>query len=110
MYNYKKTQPTTLKVNKSYEGETIEHKVDRILNDKEPITDGAPQIWTERKDGVNPNYNPRTDRWEYAVEAYDTLSRSNQARRKDRIDAQMKTKPENKDNGGPEPTPTTDKK
>lgn len=109
MYKYRQTQRTTLKVNKSYEGETIEQKVDRILNDKQPITDGAPLIWTERKDGVNPNYNPRTDRWEYAVEAYDTLSKSNVARRKDRIDAQMKKTEEPKKDGGPEPTPTTDK-
>ena len=37
-----------------YEGETIEQKVNRIVNNNEPITDGAPIIFTERKDGVLP--------------------------------------------------------
>jgi len=33
------------------EGEPIEHKVERIQNNKEPIKDGAPLLYTERKDG-----------------------------------------------------------
>ena len=44
----------------SYEGETIEQKVERIVNNNEPITDSAPQIFTERKDGVQAAYNVRT--------------------------------------------------
>ena len=53
----------------AYVGESIEHKVRRIVNNKEPIKDGAPLIYTERKDGVQPSYNIRTDRFEVAVEA-----------------------------------------
>ena len=45
-----------------YEGEQIEEKVRRIVNNNEPITDGAPIIFTEKKDGVLPEYNIRTDR------------------------------------------------
>ena len=33
-----------------YEGETIEQKVNRIVNNNEPITDGAPIIFTDRYD------------------------------------------------------------
>ena len=33
----------------SYEGETIEHKVQRIVLNKEPIEDGAEIIYTEKK-------------------------------------------------------------
>ena len=46
-----------------FEGEQIEEKVRRIVNNNEPITDGAPIIFTEKKDGVLPEYNIRTDRW-----------------------------------------------
>ena len=33
---------------KGSEGETIETKVARIVQNKEPITDGAPMIYTEK--------------------------------------------------------------
>lgn len=63
------------------EGEPIELKIERITNNKEPITDGAPEIFTERKDGVISAYNIRTDRWEVAAEAMDKVSGSIQAKR-----------------------------
>lgn len=81
MYKQNKTQKTSLLVNKSYEGETIEDKIRRIVNNKEPIKDGAPLIYTERKDGVKPEYDIRTDRFEIAVDATDYIARSAQAKR-----------------------------
>ena len=36
----------------TYEGEYIEEKVARVVENKEPIEDGAPIIYTERKNGV----------------------------------------------------------
>lgn len=63
------------------EGETIEMKIERIVENKEPISDGAPEIFTERKDGVISAYNIRTDRWEIAADAMDAISRSVQAKR-----------------------------
>ena len=56
-----------------YEGETIEEKVARIVQTKEPITDTAPIIYTEKKDGVLPAYNIRTDRFDLAIDAYDKI-------------------------------------
>ncbi|AXF52698.1 MAG: hypothetical protein [Microviridae sp.] len=53
----------------TYEGETIEEKVSRIVDNKEPITDGAPIVYTEKKNGVIPAYDVRTDRWEIALNA-----------------------------------------
>ena len=55
----------------AYEGETIEAKVQRIVINKEPIEDGAPIIYTEKKDGVLPQYNIRTDKWDIAQSAMD---------------------------------------
>ena len=80
---YKKIKPTktTIKINESVEGETIEMKVDRIVNSKEPIADGAPIIYTKRSDGVLPDYDIRTDRWEQAaVIAMNASEKSKQAR------------------------------
>lgn len=71
MYKHlKKLLPKTkLKVNETYKGETLEQKISRIVNNKEPITDGAPLLYTDRKDGVQPQTNITTDKWEIAVEA-----------------------------------------
>ena len=37
-----------------FEGESIEKKVAKLIENNEPITDGAPIIFTEKKDGVLP--------------------------------------------------------
>ena len=56
------------------EGEPIEDKIRRILDENEPITDGAPIIYTERKDGVRPEFDIRADKWEIAIQAMDKVS------------------------------------
>ena len=60
----------------TFEGETIETKVNRIINNGEPIKDGEPIIYTERKDGVLPEYDIRTDRFEVAIDAMDKINQS----------------------------------
>ena len=47
------------------EAEKIAEKVRRIVNNNEPITDGAPIIFTEKKHGVLPEYNIRTDSYNF---------------------------------------------
>lgn len=92
MYKYNKARPTGLSVNTSYEGERLELKIERITNNKEPITDTAPIIYTERKDGVLPDYNIRTDRFEYAIEAMDKVDKTYKAQRMERLkDKETKT-------------------
>lgn len=65
-----------------YEGETIETKVERIVENNEPISDGAPIVYTERKDGVRPEFNIRTDKFEIALDAMDAVNRSKIAQSK----------------------------
>ncbi len=77
------------------EGETIEQKMERVIDNGEPITDGAPEIFTEKKDGVNSAYNIRTDRWEIACEAMDKVHGSAQARAEEK--AAMKVVKDDKD-------------
>ena len=64
------------------DGESIENKVRRITENNEPITDGAPIIYTNREDGVLPAYNIRTDRWEVAQQAMDAVNQANLAKSK----------------------------
>lgn len=66
----------------SFEGETIEKKVAKILENNEPITDGATIIYTEKKDGVLPQYDIRTDKWEIAQSAMDLANASKIAKSK----------------------------
>lgn len=89
-YKVPKIKNSRINLNQSVEGEPLEYKIDRILNNKEPIKDGAPIIYTERKDGVKAAYNPRTDRWVVAVEAMDKVDKSFKAKREERAKAPKK--------------------
>ena len=70
-----------LTVNESVTGVSIERKVEKITESKEPITDGAPLIFSERKEGVVAAYDVRTDRFEIALEAMDKIDASRKAKR-----------------------------
>ena len=51
------------------DGESIEEKMRRITQTKEPIEDGAPPIYQERNSGVDPACDIRTDRFDLALDA-----------------------------------------
>lgn len=81
----KATRPKRQKsifITETKEGETLEKKVKRITENKEPITDGAPIIFTEKKDGVRPEFDIRTDRWVIALNAMDAVNRERIAKSK----------------------------
>jgi len=114
MYKKAKYNKTTLKSVEKLEGEPLEWKIERIVSNNEPITDGAPEIFTERKDGVGAAYNIRTDRWEIAAEAMDLVSKSKEAKREQRAKAkaeksEAKVIEISKKNSGAEPTEGTSK-
>lgn len=102
MFAKVKYPTTTLEINQSLEGETLETKIERILNNKEPIKDGAPIVYTERNEGVIAAYNIRTDRFEVACEAMDKVSKTELAKRHERHKEPEKS-------GTPEPTGDTTK-
>lgn len=58
----------------TYDGELIERKVARLTENNEPIDDSAPMNYTERKDGVLPQYDVRTDKWDIALNAMEAVS------------------------------------
>jgi len=75
MYKKPKYDKTRMELENTKVGETIEDKVTRLIQNKEPIKDGAPIIFTDRSHGVNPAYNIRTDRWEIAIDAMDRIAK-----------------------------------
>lgn len=85
---YKTTTPkkTSLRVRNAYpNAQTIEMKVARILNNKEPIKEpGVVTVYTERKEGVKAELNIRTDRWELALDAFDKIAADKLAKRLER--------------------------
>lgn len=104
----KQKDSKAFKINAAVKGEPIEQKIERIVNNKEPIgqgNDSAPIIYTERKEGVRASTNIRTDRFEVAVEAADKIARSYKARREERAKAKEKANEtvnaENQQVGGP---------
>ena len=53
----------------NFDGETIEEKMRRVMLTNEPISEGADLVFQERAEGVKPEYDIRTDRWELAATA-----------------------------------------
>jgi hypothetical protein len=89
MYKKQSVGRYDLKRDTSYVGESIEDKVNRIVNNGEPISDGAPLIYTERKDGSRAEYDIRTDRFEVAADAMDKVSKSIVAKRDAKAEAKV---------------------
>lgn len=102
MYRKNEQGKTTLSINNSVEGETIEMKIERIVNNKEPITDGAPIVYSERNEGVVAAYDIRTDRWEVAIDAMDKVAATHKAKREER--AKILKESKNKKDGTAEST------
>lgn len=76
---YKHTQLET-KLDK--DGVSIEEMLRKALHSKEPIEANAKISYSERKDGVLPQFDIRTDRFEYAMLATDRVHASAAAARK----------------------------
>lgn len=83
MYKKVKIKRSQITRNEALEGETIETKFHRIMNNGEPIKDGAPLIYTERSEGVKAGYNIRTDRFEVALDAMNVVHRAGMAKREE---------------------------
>ena len=60
--------------NESVEGISIEEKIRVALQDNTPIDGGSPLIYTKRADGVRPEYDIRTDRFDIAIEQANKLA------------------------------------
>lgn len=73
-----------IRKNNSTEGETIETKMRRLVENQEKAEGQVPLIYTERKEGVLPSYNIKSDRFDAAIEASDKIAKSITAKREER--------------------------
>lgn len=64
--------------NLTYQAEPREVKLRKIINgEANKMEDGVfPTIYTEKKDGVKPEFDIRTDRFEIAIDAIDKINQS----------------------------------
>lgn len=62
----------------TYEAEPREVKLRKIISgEASNMEDGVfPTIYTEKRDGVRPEYDIRTDRFEVAIDAIDKINQS----------------------------------
>lgn len=87
------------------EGERIEDKIARLFEENQPINDGAPLIYTERKDGVLPAYDIRTDRFAIAQEAMEKNMNAVNAKRKMEYDIMVNGEKKDAESGNKEENP-----
>ena len=64
--------------NLTYQADPREVKLRKIISgESSNMEDGVfPTIYTEKKDGVQPEYDIRTDRFEVAIDAIDKINQS----------------------------------
>lgn len=82
MYKSKAKKKTTIATNSSVEGETIETKIERMLNNGDDIVEGKEMIYTRPEEGVIASFNIRHDHWDDAYEQSSTM-----AERRSELDA-----------------------
>lgn len=85
MYKVPKFEKTSLEINDSVEGETIEQRLERVVHNGDEVDDGAPSIYTERKDGVLAGYDIRSDKWDIALDAIGVAHKSDLNKRQQGI-------------------------
>jgi hypothetical protein len=90
-------------------GETLIKKIQRILDENEPLTDGAPMIYTPKQAGVREDCNVRTDKWALAMDAMDRVNNYKLNEYLKKGEPEKPKAAENQTQGGAtEPNPTRD--
>lgn len=90
-------------------GETLIKKIQRILDENEPLTDGAPIIYTPKQAGVRQDCNIRSDKWVIAMDAMDRVNsyKLNEYLKKGETEKPKETETQT-EGGVTEPNPTRD--
>lgn len=104
MYKKNRIKPTSIEINESVEGESIETKIERMVKNKEKPDGTTDLLYSERSEGVVAGYNIRTDRWDVAIEAMDKATSSKIAKRDAAAQAKIVDMKPEKESGKPEST------
>lgn len=90
-------------------GETLIKKCQRILDEGEPLTDGAPTIYTPKQAGVRDDCNIRADKWALAMDAMDKVNNYKLTEYLKGGTTETPNKPDESENGKEtKPNPTRD--
>lgn len=81
----------------------LEHKLEAMIANEEPISGTAELIYTKKRDGVLPAYDPRTDKFDNAIEAINNITMAAIAKRKELSNLKTETETET-----PKPTAETE--
>lgn len=65
------------------EDKPLEQKIQAMMNNEEPIVGTDELIFTKKRDGILPMYDPRGDRFDAAIEAINDITMSAIAKRKE---------------------------
>ena len=102
---YRKQQYTSVKIkrNKSTQCLTIEQRLRDMKATGEPITDRAKIIYTERRDGIIPKYDIRTDKFDEMIEQTNKAAELvRDMRGTDKVQFEKKKAQKKSENGGEE--------
>lgn len=85
-------------------GISIEGKVRQMMDQNEPITDAVPMIYTSKEDGVKPEYDIRTNKWDYAIDAMNEINNYKKTKylQGGTHEIQDNTNPKNNNNDNPD--------
>lgn len=87
IYSRTKWARTAMNTTEAFEGESIEEKIRRVTESNAPIEAVSPMIYTERKEGVRADTNIRTDKWDLAQQAMDSIAVGVREKRAERMNA-----------------------
>lgn len=90
-----------IQLENTYEAEGLEVKLRKMLENKEPIPEDWVTIYTEKSKGVEPQFNPRTDRWDIAMQTVGKIRYAENAEQTKRLEAmkEKSTAEESAENG-----------
>lgn len=74
MYKKILKQPTSIDINTSVEGETIEQQITRLINNGGEIENAKIPIYTKPSDGVIYGTDIRADKWDKAIETNERIN------------------------------------
>lgn len=77
MYKIPKQHRTTIEINQSVQGESIETRIERMLNNNDDVSEMKELIFTREEDGIMGAFNIRHDHWDEAYENASTMAEKN---------------------------------
>lgn len=88
-YSKKIKQTTQISCNESYEAQSLEEQIKAATIGNQKIQADGSLIFTERKKGVEPQYNIRTDRFDLALDQIEKYDKMTAAQRDDKPEQEI---------------------